>query len=218
MGPLLALFFGCEKPCAAPLYSSTSNASSQPATRHRHTSRVGRHCFFCRPGLIGGNRSVLTKRRHRGGNVPVLARMGAGGVRHHEPGWPCRTLGAMPSRGPRTGRARGEDRRRPRGPALGSSVAFACRPATPWAPTRLQATLVRFPVRERRVFGSLWAPHAPIGRPGEGEDVTSNRSYSRRRLRSAKRTTRCDPWRRGVGALYMSGRGSCARATRMSGE
>jgi hypothetical protein len=49
-------------------------------------------------------------------------------------------------------------------------------------------------------------------------ELTSNRSYGRRRLRSAKGTTRCRPWRRGVGAQYASGRGSCARARRMSGE
>jgi hypothetical protein len=49
-------------------------------------------------------------------------------------------------------------------------------------------------------------------------ELTSNRSYGRRRLRSAKRTTRCRPWRRGVGAPHTSGRGSCARARRMSGE
>jgi hypothetical protein len=40
----------------------------------------------------------------------------------------------------------------------------------------------------------------------------------RRRLRPAKRTTRRRPWRRGVGAPSVSGRGSCARARRMSGE
>ena len=48
--------------------------------------------------------------------------------------------------------------------------------------------------------------------------LTSNRSYGRRRLRLAKRTTRCRPWRRGVGAPYRSGRGTCTRARRMTGE
>ena len=48
-------------------------------------------------------------------------------------------------------------------------------------------------------------------------ELTSNRSYGRRRLRSAKGTTRCRPWRQGVGAPYTSDRGSCARARRMSG-
>ena len=49
-------------------------------------------------------------------------------------------------------------------------------------------------------------------------ELTSNRSYGRRRLWSAKRTTRCRPWRPDVGAPYTSGRGSCGRAKRMSGE
>jgi hypothetical protein len=49
-------------------------------------------------------------------------------------------------------------------------------------------------------------------------ELTSNRSYGRRRLRLAKRATRCRPWRRGVGAPHTSGRGSCARARRMNGE
>src|SRR5262249_53344200 len=59
---------------------------------------------------------------------------------------------------------------------------------------------------------------SPMGKFGLRAKLTSNRSYGRRRLRLAKRTTRCPPWRRGVGAPYTSGRGSCARARRMSGE
>jgi hypothetical protein len=59
---------------------------------------------------------------------------------------------------------------------------------------------------------------SPDGQIRVAAELTSNRSYGQRPLRLAKRTTRCHPWQRGVGAPYTSGRGSCGRARRMSGE
>ncbi len=58
----------------------------------------------------------------------------------------------------------------------------------------------------------------PTGKSGLRAELTSSRSCGRRRLRSARRTTRRRPWRRGVGAPDTSGRGSGARARRMNGE
>src|SRR5882757_8572697 len=46
---------------------------------------------------------------------------------------------------------------------------------------------------------SLRAAAAVADQATRGGELTNNRSYGRRRLRSAKRTTRCRPWRRGVG-------------------
>jgi hypothetical protein len=66
IGPLLALFFGCEKPCAAPLYRLDFERHLRSLLLVMSTQAESAAIVSSLPaGLIGGNRSVLRKRRHR---------------------------------------------------------------------------------------------------------------------------------------------------------
>ncbi len=98
----------------------------------------------------------------------------------------ARSWSAEPPGGPRALRPSELDRHRPRPvsypgtqPHLGQMTRKGSRQTGTW------------------LFGR---ERSPDGQIRVAAELTSNRSYGRRRLRSAKRTTRCRPWRRGVGA------------------